>query len=277
MAAVISACTNDDNEPGIEISGNDGTNNKLPNGDDIWPENVRRVRRVERIDESGLPEDRLFLLYHGNVITNEADAEFYCLELEDSVVEIQTGDGTSRTELKDGKIMKAMGNIRARDYTYDSCYCTYGDGYLKQMTILEFAKWSDDKDKILYDFTFNSENLYSIKIVSDEETEELKYSYAENATIRNDASIDWNVLMTSLRDNHQERGDFNGLGLFGFFGKRTKSLPNKVVYAKNSTYEQIEEEWSISYKVDAEGYPVQIKCEEKDGEKKVRTVGIYYY
>lgn len=60
--------------------------------------------------------------------------------------------------------------------------------------------------------------------------------------------------------------------MFGFFGERSKSLPTHIVY---NSEDKETREWSISYEVDEEGYPVRIKIEEKNSGE-VKVLGIYY-
>ncbi len=296
MTAVCMACSDNDDDSEVEIPGeNNSTVGGIPGGDDIWQDTVRRVRRIGNIYGVGTSFDVINFDYTAKVVKGYGwggsgthwKILFY-LTKDTSFVDIYAGYncGTSCLMLEEGKIMEGICNNRNyspddyyNDYynNYDSCYCTYADGYLKQMVNRSFYSSRIEKE-MRYDFTFNLGNLSEKRCFEHDRYErqvEERWGYSYSQNVRNDANVDFFVFLEKYlfeRIDEDSVEDIWCLGLFGFFGERSKSLPTNIVY--NSENEDTRE-WVIAYEVDEEGYPIRIKIKEKDSEEE-RVLGIYY-
>lgn len=262
LTTMFMACSDDDEELG-------GGNNQ----EGIWPENVRKIRRIAEIDEDGFPRELYSFEYIGNVVKAvdyNNDCTFAVLTFGDSKIEICSNGRISTINLEDGKIMYGRYNIYNGP---DSCFCIYENEYLKQMIVKNyFHYYSGYGRKITdyrYDFIYTNDCLTEEKCVEKKEnketSQEIWYTYTQ--TVRNDANIDLLVFLTAWKGNDKSYAgdDEFWLRLFGQFGKHSKSLPASISYSY-SIGETIDKD--IAYVLDDEGYPVEINItDKKSGEE----------
>lgn len=267
LTTMFMACSDDDEELG-------GRNNQ----EGIWPENVRKIRRIAEIDEYGFPRELYSFEYIGNVVKAvDYKYTFAVLTFGVSNVEIYSRGGISTINLEDGKII--YGRYNQYDDS-DSCFCTYEKDYLKKMLVKNhYLYHSDLVWKMIdyqYDFIYVNDCLAEEKCMEkegDKETsQEIWYTYTQ--TVRNDANIDLLVFLTAWKGNDKSYADDDEfwLRLFGQFGKHSKSLPASISYSY-SIGETIDKD--IAYVLDDEGYPVEINIKDKKSGEEYR-LQIFY-
>lgn len=259
LTTMFMACSDDDEELG-------GGNNQ----EGIWPENVRKIRRIAEIDEDGFLRDLINFEYAGNVVKNVnynwSDIKLFAiLTFGVSDVEIYSRDWISKINLEEGKIMQGRCNIYAG---FDSCYCSYENDYLKQMIVKKFRDYSLGGEIIdyQYDFTYMNDCLAEEKCVEKEEGKEVsqefwKYTYTE--TVKNNANIDLLVFLTAWDGPNYDFYYFDDeiwFRMFGLFGNHSKRLPTSINYSSSKGDTK---DWGIAYVLDDEGYPVKIKIKDK--------------
>lgn len=259
LTTMFMACSDDDEELG-------GGNNQ----EGIWPENVRKIRRIAEIDEDGFPRELCSFEYIGKVVkavNYYNDRTYTVLTIGDSQVETCSTGRISTINLEDGKIMNGRYNL---SYGADSCFCIYEKEYLKQMIVKNYYYYSTEKEwKITdyrYDFIYTNDCLTEEKCVEkegDKETSQEIWKYAFTHVVRNDANIDLLLFLTAWDGPNYDVYYFDDeiwLRLFGQYGKHSKSLPASISYSSsdNQSFDK-----DIAYVLDDEGYPVKIKIKDK--------------
>lgn len=260
LATMFMACSDDDEESG-------GGNNQ----EEIWPENVRKIRRIAEIDGYGFLYERISFEYIGNVVKAVGynnDRTFIVLTFGVSDVEIYSRYWISKINLEDGKIMNGRCNIYNGP---DSCFCIYENDYLKQMIVKKFSHYSLEGEIIdyQYDFTYTNDCLKEVKCVEKEGGKEVSqefWKYTYTSTVKNNSNIDLLVFLTAWERSHDDSFDDEiWLRMFGLFGNHSKSLPTNINYS-SSNGDTIDKD--IAYVLDDEGYPVEIKIkDQKSGEE----------
>ena len=278
------ACLDDDDEVGGGVTGGNG-------------EGVRKIRRISEMTKNGLPDDLINFEYAEKEVKGIGyeygeESTLFKLTFGVSEVEVWTlyDKGSSLLMLDHGKIMKGKCNVGEADvvrFDYDSCYCTYENDYLKQMLVRNYYQtpYGDDGNPALYVTDYNYEFTYEKDCLTKEEYREegeggradvWQFSYTGN--VRNDANVDLIMFLKfwlgNVYKDMSAGEDILYLRMFGYFGSQSKSLPTGIIYS--SSYHGGTSEWAISYVVDEEGYPTEIKLKEKESGEEC-DLYLYYY